>query len=129
MRPIAQSHIWYGKDNGERRRITVMICEPEKDPLPGGDYRCPVTFRGLGRKKYVYGVDSLQSLMLAVVFVNIGIDSLSHQGYHFFMNKSGGDALDMRLIWQADGRKLQRTCRTNKTGKTRPTARIAVANY
>jgi len=108
MSPIAQSSLWIGKRRGKRRRITVTIGKPERDPLPGGGYRCLVTIRGLGRKRYVFGVDSLQSLMLATFFVNIEINALSRQGCRFFMSKSGGDALDMSLIWQADGRKLIR---------------------
>ena len=98
-----------------------MMGEPERDPLPGGGYRCLVTIRGLGRKRYVYGVDSLQSLMLATVYVNIEINVLSGQGYRFFMSKSGSDALDMPLIWQGDGRKLEGLGRTKRSSQRRRT--------
>ncbi len=92
-----------------------MLGEPEKGPLPGGGYRCPVTIRGLGRERYVYGVDSLQSLMLATVYVNIEINALSGRGYRFFMSKSGGDALDMPLIWQGNGSKMEGLFAVKKT--------------
>jgi hypothetical protein len=106
--PIAQSKLWFKKGRGDRRSIIFIIGKPERDPLPGGDYRCLVTIRGLGRKRYVFGVDSLQSLMLAMFYVNAEVNVLCRQGYRFYMSKSGRNELDIRLAWQTDSKKLER---------------------
>ena len=99
LKPIAKSDLWMGKSRGERRRITISIAKPEKDPLKGGNYRCLATIRGLKRKRYIYGIDSLQSLMLATFWLKVEINVLKRQGSVFFMSKTGRDKLEMPLIW------------------------------
>lgn len=119
-RPLAQSNLWYAKGRGARRRITVTINAPERDPLPGGDYRCLVTIRGLGQKRYVCGIDSLQSLMLATVFLSREINALNGHGHRFYLSKSGGDAVDLALLWQADLTKFEKLCRTKQASRRQP---------
>jgi hypothetical protein len=52
--------------------ITLSIGRPVPDPEPGGDWVCPVAFRGghrSGLRKTplpVHGIDALQALVLAV---------------------------------------------------------------
>jgi hypothetical protein len=112
---IAQSKLWIKKGRQERRPITFIIGKPERDPLPGGDYRCLVTIRGLDRKRYVFGVDGLQSLMLAMFYVNTEVNLLCRQGYRFYMSKSGRNELDIRLAWQADSKTLERLGRLKRS--------------
>lgn len=121
-RPIAQSNLWYAKGRGARRRITVTIHAPEKDPLPGGDYRCLVTIRGLRHKRYACGIDSLQSLMLATVFLDREINALTGHGHRFYMSKSGEDAVDLALLWQADITKFEKLGRTKQASRRQPAA-------
>lgn len=62
-----------GDDAGS---LTVRIGSPQRDPLPGGDWLCPVQFSGaptgcgisMGVRP-VYGLDSLQALTLALGYV------------------------------------------------------------
>ena len=119
LTPIAQSSLWISKPRGSRRRITVCVGQPERDPR-GSNYRCLVTIRGLGRKRFVCGVDSLQSLMLATVLLNVEIATLSRQGYRFFMSKSGKDAVDLSVIWQCDVGNMERLFRTMRSSQRRP---------
>jgi|SRR5580698_1513336 hypothetical protein len=112
---VAQSKLWFKKGRAARQPITFMIGKPERDPLPGGNYRCPVTIRGLGKKRHVFGVDSLQSLMLAMFLINTEVNILCRQGYRFYMSKSGKNELDIRLAWQVDSKKLERLGRLKRS--------------
>lgn len=49
-------------------RVTLRVAAPERDPLPGGDWRCRYAVLGLGDPvlRYAYGVDTLQALQLAM---------------------------------------------------------------
>lgn len=57
------------------RSVTVRLGQPVRDRKAGGDWLCPVSFRGAPRgllrsgSKPVYGVDALQALLLACGYV------------------------------------------------------------
>lgn len=56
----------------DMKRITVIVETPEPDPESrNGDWRCAFRISGLGqaRKQYAYGIDSFQSLQLAMVWI------------------------------------------------------------
>ena len=56
-----------------RRRIVLRLGAPERDPLPGGDWLCPVQFAGAPAEcglprgvRPIYGIDGVQALSLAL---------------------------------------------------------------
>ena len=66
------------------RDVVVCIGRPVLDPLPGGNWVCPVTFRGAPRGLLpagvcpVYGIDALQALVLAVGYVQRELARVQH---------------------------------------------------
>lgn len=54
------------------RAVTIRIGRPVPDPKPGGDWICPVEFRGAPRgtlptrAQPIHGVDALQAVSLAI---------------------------------------------------------------
>jgi len=48
--------------------VRLALGRPERDPGPGGDWRCRVVIAGLGRPidRHAYGIDPLQALALAL---------------------------------------------------------------
>jgi hypothetical protein len=75
-----------GKPRQPRQRIVISLGTPERDPLPGGDYRCLVKLPGRPSGRHIYGVDSLQALMLALAFINNQFEFLHRTGWRFFMS-------------------------------------------
>lgn len=72
--------------HGEDRKLEVEVFSPGKDPESHyGDHRCLVRIRGLGVEKYAYGVDSLQSLSLALKTIENELQRLSDNGWQFYM--------------------------------------------
>lgn len=67
------------------RLVTVRIGQPVPDPKPGGDWLCPVAFRGAPRGRLpsgthaVYGVDALQAMVLGVGYAQQTLAQLQHQ--------------------------------------------------
>jgi hypothetical protein len=70
MKPVASSILWMGKPRRPRQRIVISLGKPERDPLPVGDYRCLVKLPGVPAGWHIYGMDSLQALVLALAFIN-----------------------------------------------------------
>ena len=55
------------------RSIMVRLGKPERDPLQGGDWRCPLQIQGLGDDEvfYAHGVDAFQALELGFKILGI----------------------------------------------------------
>lgn len=53
--------------------VTLAIGRPDRDPLPGGDWRCRYRVTGLGDDsvRAAFGVDPLQALLLAVYKIQV----------------------------------------------------------
>lgn len=53
--------------------VTLRLGAPERDPAPGGSWRCRVTIAGLPTvvDRHVYGEDGLQALVLALEMARI----------------------------------------------------------
>ena len=72
--------------------MTLRIGQAVPDPRHGGDWRCPVAFRGAPRGQLpagthaVYGVDALQAMVLATGY--------AHQALAQLQLQSGG-----KLTW------------------------------
>jgi hypothetical protein len=56
--------------HGAHGVTAVRLClgRPERDPVPGGDWRCRVVIAGMPQPvdRYAYGIDGLQALTLAL---------------------------------------------------------------
>ena len=66
--------------------ITIIVGMPEPDPKSvSGDYRCKVEILGLGLSTYAYGVDAIQTLCLAPRCLRHLIESLSANGWEFYL--------------------------------------------
>ena len=79
-----RSYEW--RDARGARAVTVRLGRPVPDPAPGGDWACPVAFRGAPRGllprgvQPVYGIDALQALVLAVGYAQRELAGLSRAG-------------------------------------------------
>lgn len=70
---IAEMKLYQATPNGPKlHRIAVRA--PERDPAPNGNYRCSVFISGDGWK-HIYGIDSFQSLHLAMRYIRIQASS------------------------------------------------------
>ncbi len=66
------------------RGIRIRILSPEPDPLSeNGDFRCWVELTGFSESRFVYGMDSLQSLCLAIEYVRKELDQFAGDGWSF----------------------------------------------
>ncbi len=67
------------------RLVTIRIGQPVPDPKPGGDWLCPVAFRGAPRGRLpsgtqaVYGVDALQAMVLALGYAQQTLAQLQRE--------------------------------------------------
>ncbi|EKP0280527.1 hypothetical protein JGK46_004472, partial [Aeromonas bestiarum] len=50
-----------------------------------GDWRCKVKLEGLSDKTFIYGVDALQALSLALKFVENELRAFSDAGWQFYL--------------------------------------------
>jgi hypothetical protein len=71
--------------NGESQSVTVRIGRPQRDPLPGGDWMCPVEIAGIPRWHPIvrasYGVDEMQALLLAFQLIRLELRLLQDDGF------------------------------------------------
>lgn len=67
------------------RSVAVRIGRAIPDPAPGGDWVCPVEFRGAPRGQLpagpqpVYGIDALQALVLALGYAQQELANLQRR--------------------------------------------------
>lgn len=71
-----------GKNAIESRPVLARIGQPEPDPEPGGDWRCPLQIVGIGDEEIFYanGVDSVQALQLGFLIMGIRLEDLCADG-------------------------------------------------
>ncbi len=73
---------------------------PEPDPKSaGGDWRCKVKLDGLGNKTFIYGVDALQALSLALKFVESELRAFTDAGWHFYLPGCPDHPVDMAACY------------------------------
>lgn len=83
--PLATSEYQAKNAAGESMPFVLSLHAPEPDPLSEqGDYRCKVEIQGIAFEKYVYGIDSLQALCLAVETLRLTMSSLQSDGWSFY---------------------------------------------
>ena len=96
---IAASLLWAERKDKARRRVVAQIEVPEPDPHPDaqGDFRCAVRFGGFQRRRFVYGVDSVQALMLAVSLMRKRVKELSAEGWLFYLEEKDDCPIDLEM--------------------------------
>ena len=96
MNRIAIWEIWGQRNCSERRKIVVAIHAPEPDPKSShGDYRTLVEIDGITKSRYGYGVNSIQSLVLAMQLLRIHVESALGDGWIFFFNSDDTEPFDL----------------------------------
>jgi hypothetical protein len=86
MRPrvIAERTYQLRTSSGERS-VTVRFGHPVPDAKAGGDWICPVEFRGTprgllpNRTQVIHGVDALQALVLAIGYAQLELTGLQRK--------------------------------------------------
>lgn len=85
---------------GEQLTVKIAIRAPEPDPKSaGGDWRCKVKLDGLGNKTFIYGVDALQALSLALKFVESELRAFTDAGWYFYLPGSPDHPVDMTACY------------------------------
>ncbi|WFO51850.1 DUF6968 family protein [Aeromonas veronii] len=85
---------------GEQLTLKIAIKAPEPDPRSaGGDWRCKVKLAGLSDKTFIYGIDSLQALSLAIKFVETELRAFSDAGWQFYLPDCPDHPIDMSACY------------------------------
>jgi hypothetical protein len=85
---------------GEQLTLKIAINAPEPDPKSAcGDWRCKVKLAGLSDKTFIYGVDSLQALSLAIKYVETELRAFSDAGWQFYLPGSPNHPIDMAACY------------------------------
>jgi hypothetical protein len=86
---IAERKMIFENKNGERKPITIRIGKPY--PISDSEWACPVALDGLYKSLAdQHGVDSLQSLNLAIRLAQQLLSYLEEEGGHFFFEEGAG---------------------------------------
>lgn len=81
---------------GEALIIKVAIRTPEPDPKSAnGDWRCKVKLAGLSDKTFIYGIDSLQALSLAIKYVEAELRAFPDAGWQFYLPDHPNHPIDV----------------------------------
>ena len=100
----AQFSAW-SPDN-ESRDVTIRIFQPESDPeSDGGNFRCRIEMTGFSESTYAYGIDSLQALSLALVYVRKEVEKFLASGGEFLQSKGDAEPLSFLFSYYADENK------------------------
>ncbi|HHQ4515195.1 DUF6968 family protein [Aeromonas veronii] len=85
---------------GEQLTLKIAIKAPEPDPKSAsGDWRCKVKLAGLSDKTFIYGIDSLQALSLAIKFVETELRAFSDAGWQFYLPDCPDHPIDMSACY------------------------------
>jgi uncharacterized protein DUF6968 len=92
--------------NGKSRPITVRIGRPQRDPLPGGDWMCPVEIAGIPRRHSIvrasYGVDEVQALLLAFQLIRLELLLLQDDGLALTWLEPDGEDLGFPCVVEGE---------------------------
>jgi hypothetical protein len=86
---IAERKMIFENKDGKRKSITIRIGKPY--PISDSEWACPVALDGLYKNLAdQYGIDSLQSLNLAMRLAQQLLSNLEEDGGHFFLEEGAG---------------------------------------
>jgi hypothetical protein len=95
---IAQRKMVFENKNGERKSITIRIGKPY--PVSDSEWACPVALDGFYENlRDVHGIDSLQSLSLAISLARQLLLGFEEDGGHFFFEE-GTDPIAVSEIFK-----------------------------
>lgn len=83
---VAQARTRVVKPSGEQLMCTIGVSIPLQQKT--GEYGCRLDLPDAEEPRTIYGVDSLQSLSLAMRFAADRVDDLISQGWHFYFEDS-----------------------------------------
>lgn len=99
MKAIAHSTFWIGKKGHRRREVQLTIWSPERNPTGVGEYRCGVLAPGMDEKRFIFGEDSTQALMLGIAHALVRIGLQMERGWQFYIGKTDRKSIDPRAHW------------------------------
>ena len=96
MNRIASWKLWGQRNRSQRRPIVVAVHTPEPDPnSPHGDYRTLVEIDGVTKSRYGHGVNSMQSLVLAMQLLHIHVEHAVRDGWLFYFDENDAEPFDL----------------------------------
>jgi hypothetical protein len=113
MKTVIAKTVLYRNDDGPKR-YTITIYLPERDPLPGGDFRCGVKISG-DKIRYVHGIDSFQALNLAFVYIGTKAMQLLRSKTTLYHDKALKHEYDIKLLMLNDYRKFEKLSKNRNT--------------
>jgi hypothetical protein len=97
---IAQSN-QFTYENNEWNEYPIRLYLPEKDNLLDNTYFCIIEIGNEGLKK-IFGVDSLQTIILAVRHLQNRMKILKDNGLHLYFYKDLNTEIDIDLVLRND---------------------------
>jgi len=96
MNRIATWELWGQENSSPRRAIFVAVHAPEPDPKSQhGDFRTLVEIDGVSKSRYGYGVNSMQSLVLAMQLLKIHVGRAIDVGWRFYFDENDDEPIDL----------------------------------
>ncbi|MDB2687742.1 hypothetical protein N9Y42_11085 [Mariniblastus sp.] len=96
MSRIAEWNVYGSKNDAPLVQLCVAIHAPELDPdSKHDDCRTMVELCGLSESRYIFGVNSMQSLVLAMRVLHIEIEVALNDGWIFFFGDDHSQAFDL----------------------------------
>jgi len=99
MKVIAHSTFWIGKKGHRRREVELTIWRPERNPTGVGEYRCGILAPGMDQKRFIFGEDSTQALMLGIAHALVRIGLQMEHGWKYYLSKADRKPIDPRTHW------------------------------
>ena len=97
---IAQANQFTFKNN-EWNEYNIRLYLPEKDSLSDNTYFCIIEI-GNDDPKKIFGVDSLQTIILAIVHLKNRMKILKENGLHLYFYKDLSTEIDIDLVLRSD---------------------------
>lgn len=96
MNRIATWELWGQENSSPRRAIRVAVHAPEPDPKSQhGDFRTLIEIDGVSKSRYGYGVNSMQSLVLAMQLLKIHVEQAIAVGWQFYFDETDDEPFDL----------------------------------
>ena len=93
---VGESQLYARAPSKRLRKVNFRITIPL---VYGRDYKCQVQIKGIERSRHVYGIDSLQALLLATQYLRQRMSVLIKAGWRFYLAKDDEEPMDLNFIW------------------------------
>ena len=85
---------------GDLRLFEITLFTPEPDPVSCfGDYRCKVVIKGGLVDQYIYGIDALQTVCLAIKYLESEFEQFIKDGWAFFLANDLDHPIDVMAAY------------------------------